>query len=45
MILGETLRKLQATIFTRENPRQVYPARWELRKQTLTHGVELVGKI
>ena len=41
----ETLRKLQAAIFTRENPGQVCPARWEPGRDTLKPGVDLIGKI
>tara|TARA_Y100000034_G_scaffold88501_1_gene106242 strand:+ start:2556 stop:3116 length:561 start_codon:yes stop_codon:yes gene_type:complete len=43
--IKETLRKLQAAIFTRDNPGQVCPARWEPGSQTLKPGVDLVGKI
>ena len=43
--IKEILRKLQAAIFTRENPGQVCPARWEPGKQTLRPSTELIGKI
>ena len=41
----ELLRKLQAAVFVRENTAQVCPASWEPGKETLTPGVELIGKI
>jgi peroxiredoxin (alkyl hydroperoxide reductase subunit C) len=43
--IKEILRKLQAAIFTRENPGQVCPARWEPGKKTLRPSTEMVGKI
>ena len=43
--IRETLRKLQAAIFTRDNPGQVCPARWEPGRDTLKPGVDLIGKI
>ena len=41
----ELLRKLQAAVFVRENQGQVCPASWEPGKETLTPGLDLVGKI
>ena len=41
----ELLRKLQAAVFTKENPGQVCPARWRPGKKTLKPGLDLVGKI
>ena len=41
----ELLRKLQAAAFVREHQGQVCPASWEPRKETLTPGLDLVGKI
>jgi peroxiredoxin (alkyl hydroperoxide reductase subunit C) len=41
----ELLRKLQAAVFVRENKGQVCPASWEPGKETLTPGLDLVGKI
>ena len=43
--IKEILRKLQAAIFTRENPGHVCPARWEPGKNTLKPSTELIGKI
>jgi peroxiredoxin (alkyl hydroperoxide reductase subunit C) len=41
----EILRKLQASIYVRENPGAVCPANWEPGKETLTESLDLVGKI
>jgi len=41
----ELLRKLQAAKFVRENGGEVCPASWEPGKDTLTPGLDLVGKI
>jgi peroxiredoxin (alkyl hydroperoxide reductase subunit C) len=41
----ETLRKLDAAIFTREHGGEVCPASWKPGKSTLKPGMELVGKI
>jgi NADH-dependent peroxiredoxin subunit C len=41
----ETLRKLQAAKFVSENPGKVCPASWVPGKDTLTPGVDLIGKI
>lgn len=41
----ETLRKLKAAKYVNENPNQVCPASWDEGKDTLTPGVDLVGKI
>ena len=41
----ELLRKLQAAAFVREHTEQVCPAGWEPGKETLTPGLDLVGKI
>ena len=41
----ELLRKLQAAVFVREHTEQVCPASWEPGKETLTPGLDLVGKI
>ena len=41
----ELLRKLQAAVFVRENQGQVCPASWEPGEETLTPGLDLVGKI
>ena len=41
----ELLRKLQAAVFVREHTEQVCPASWEPGEETLTPGLELVGKI
>lgn len=41
----ELLRKLQAAKFVEEHQGQVCPASWEPGKNTLTTGLELVGKI
>ncbi len=41
----ELLRKLQAAAFVREHTEQVCPAGWEPGEETLTPGLDLVGKI
>ncbi len=41
----ELLRKLQAAVYVREHKEQVCPAGWEPGKETLTPGLELLGKI
>ncbi len=41
----ETLRKLQAAQFVAEHHGQVCPAKWKPGSDTLTPGVDLVGKI
>ncbi len=41
----ELLRKLQAAVFVREHKEQVCPASWEPGEETLTPGLDLVGKI
>jgi peroxiredoxin (alkyl hydroperoxide reductase subunit C) len=41
----EILRKLQASIYVRENPGEVCPASWEPGKETLKPSLDLVGKI
>ncbi|MBI2644981.1 redoxin domain-containing protein [Candidatus Uhrbacteria bacterium] len=41
----ELLRKVQAAQFVREHTGQVCPASWEPGKDTLTPGIDLVGKI
>ena len=41
----ELLRKLQAAVFVREHTAQVCPASWEPGEETLTPGLDLVGKI
>ncbi len=41
----ELLRKLQAAVFVREHTEQVCPASWEPGEETLTPGLDLVGKI
>ena len=41
----ELLRKLQAAVFVREHTEQVCPASWEPGAETLTPGLDLVGKI
>ncbi|MCM8803742.1 MAG: peroxiredoxin [Candidatus Omnitrophica bacterium] len=41
----ELLRKLKAFKYTRENPTQVCPAKWQPGKKTLTPGKDLVGKV
>lgn len=41
----ELLRKLRAFKYTRDNPAQVCPAKWQPGKKTLTPGKDLVGKV
>lgn len=41
----EMLRKLQAAKFVREHKGDVCPAKWEPGEETLTPGVDLIGKI
>lgn len=41
----ETLRKLKAAIYVGKNPANVCPASWNEGDDTLTPGVDLVGKI
>ena len=41
----ELLRKLKAAIFVSKNPGKVCPASWEEGEDTLTPGLNLVGKI
>ena len=41
----ETLRKLEAAKFTHEHGDQVCPANWQPGSDTLTPGLDLVGKI
>ena len=41
----EILRKLQAAIFVKENKGKVCPMNWEPNKETITPGLDLVGKI
>lgn len=42
---AETLRKLQAAIFVRNNGSEVCPANWQPGRETLKPGVDLVGKL
>jgi NADH-dependent peroxiredoxin subunit C len=42
---GETLRKLKAARYVSKNPNNVCPASWNEGDNTLTPGVDLVGKI
>lgn len=39
------VRKLKAAQFVRKNPAQVCPAKWDDGDETLTPGIDLVGKI
>ncbi|MEM7140082.1 MAG: alkyl hydroperoxide reductase subunit C [Actinomycetota bacterium] len=41
----ELLRKVRAAKYVRENPDEVCPANWEEGAETLTPGLDLVGKI
>jgi peroxiredoxin (alkyl hydroperoxide reductase subunit C) len=43
--IKETLRKLRAAKFVREHRGMVCPASWDVGKETLTPGVDLIGKI
>lgn len=42
---GETLRKLEAALYVEAHPGNVCPASWEEGEDTLTPGIDLVGKI
>ncbi len=42
---AELLRKVKAAQYVRNNPGQVCPAKWEEGEDTLTPGLDLVGKI
>ena len=42
---AELLRKVKAAIYVREHPGEVCPAKWEEGADTLTPGLDLVGKI
>ncbi|MCX6138136.1 MAG: alkyl hydroperoxide reductase subunit C [Ignavibacteriales bacterium] len=42
---AETLRKLNAAIYVRENDGEVCPAKWVPGQKTLKPGIDLVGKI
>ena len=41
----ETVRKVEALKFARENPGDVCPARWKTGDRTLKPGIDLVGKL
>ncbi len=41
----ELVRKVKAAIYVREHPGEVCPAKWEEGADTLTPGLDLVGKI
>jgi NADH-dependent peroxiredoxin subunit C len=41
----ELLRKVKAAQYVREHPNEVCPAKWEEGDDTLTPGLDLVGKI
>lgn len=41
----EILRKLQAAKFVKENKGKVCPMNWEPNKETITPGLDLIGKI
>ena len=43
--MKETLRKLKAAKFVRENPDEVCPAKWQEGEKTLKPSLDLVGKI
>jgi NADH-dependent peroxiredoxin subunit C len=43
--IKETLRKLRAAKFVREHKGLVCPASWEPGKDTLTTGIDMIGKI
>lgn len=43
--IKETIRKLQAIKFVRENKGQVCPVNWEPGKKTLKPDIDLIGKI
>ncbi|MDQ2649521.1 MAG: alkyl hydroperoxide reductase subunit C [Actinomycetota bacterium] len=42
---AELVRKVRAAIYVREHPGEVCPAKWEEGADTLTPGLDLVGKI
>ena len=42
---AELVRKVRAAIYVREHPGEVCPAKWEEGAETLTPGLDLVGKI
>jgi peroxiredoxin (alkyl hydroperoxide reductase subunit C) len=42
---AELVRKVKAAIYVREHPGEVCPAKWDEGAETLTPGLELVGKI
>ena len=42
---SELVRKVKAAQYVRNNPGQVCPAKWEEGTDTLTPGLDLVGKI
>ena len=42
---AELVRKVKAAQYVRNNPGQVCPAKWEEGEDTLTPGLDLVGKI
>ena len=42
---GELVRKVKAAQYVRNNPGEVCPAKWEEGEDTLTPGLDLVGKI
>lgn len=41
----ELVRKIKAAQYVRANPNEVCPAKWEAGAETLTPGLDLVGKI
>ena len=41
----ELVRKIKAAIYTRENPNEACPAKWDQGAATLTPSLDLVGKI
>jgi peroxiredoxin (alkyl hydroperoxide reductase subunit C) len=43
--VDELIRKLQAAKFVREHKGNVCPASWKPGEDTLTPGIDLVGKI
>jgi peroxiredoxin (alkyl hydroperoxide reductase subunit C) len=42
---AELVRKIKAAIYTRENPNEACPAKWDQGAATLTPSLDLVGKI
>ena len=42
---AELVRKIKAAIYTRDNPGEACPAKWEQGAATLTPSLDLVGKI